>query len=639
MKMVIPLLLGFLFCCTENGLYAQMNATVNSLADDAFAHAYDFQSTPLVDESMDGVCEDSLHRCTLRAALEEAAIRGTSARVTFSVSGNILMGLDEGSFYPPDDSWIQGNHQNVSIIGNGNATPVIFEVGNHTLISGLHMTNALIGLNISGNHNQIGVDDPVTANYITAMTQNGIIITGDSNRITGNVIGLDLLGHAEGSPFGIFVFGNGNLIGGLNPGEGNVISGNDKGVAVYSLDSLNEIAYIVGNFIGTDINGTAAVGNKVGIEVTGYNTVIGGPVPAAMNVISGNTESGILTGVQATGLEIAGNHIGVDKTGNILIPNRDGIALGPGSESCSVDSNLIKGNSQFGIYMSGLPDSALASAYHDITGNEILMNAQAGIAVANNTHDVVIGYGRDNVGAPNMIQFNGNGGIVFSQTFGTAVSNTIRRNNLKQNHLKGIDIKTFCPNCQETILPPEIVQVTRLGNIMFEVVGTHARAGSIIDVYSGDLNQSGQFEGLHWLGSGIVAADHIFQFNVEDCGCDLVVATASDPQGNTSEFSIGTLVMMTAVENPKEEKSEISVYPNPFQSAATIRFKIPQSGDVDLSVYDSEGQLMQTLCHEHLIANTYERAFIAGTLPAGFYYYRLTSGSGKTVTGKLISLQ
>lgn len=615
-----------------------MESTVNSYADDEFAHPWDDPDT-MEDEAMDGVCEDYNHRCTLRAALEEASYLNTSARVVFSGNGIITMDPLQGPFYPPDDSWVQGYQQNVSILGDNTSSSIIFAIGNYTLLSGMDLSNALIGIEVGGDHNRIGLDNPESANYIHDMGQNGILINGDSNRVTGNVIGLDLLGAAEGSPFGLFVFGTQNVIGGIHPGEGNVISGNDKGVTIYSLDSLNEIAYVVGNKIGTTINGTGALGNKVGIEVIGYNTIIGGNTPEAMNVISGNTESGILTGIQATGIEILGNHIGVDQTGNTLIPNRDGIVLGPGSQSCLVEGNLIQGNSQFGIFMSGLPDSSLTSAYHDIRGNTIVMNSEAGIGIANHTHDVVVGYGLDNMGAPNQIQFNGNGGVIFSQTFGIAEYNTIRKNNLKQNHLKGINIKTFCPNCQGQILAPEIVEVTDVGNAMFEVVGTHARAGSIIDVYSGDLNQSGQFEGLHWLGSGVVDPDHIFQFLVEDCGCDLVVATATDPQGNTSEFSIGTLVTMTSVAQTEIHNMPIRAIPNPFTQQTSIRYSIEEPGDVLLCIYDVQGHKIETLYEGRLAAGEHEESWNAGSMASGVYYYKLVLNDRYVEVGKILRFE
>ncbi len=624
----IPTLLVFLIAAQT--LHSQMVSVVNSTADDEFAVAYDFILTT-EDESTDGICEDSLHRCTLRAAIDEAANLGLAADVIVEVSGTIMINPLKGAFSPPDLSILSaGAGSTVDI--QGTPGDVIFNIGNGTSIYGFGLSNALYGILVGGNYNLIGtVTD--NKNFITGMVHSGIFIAGDSNKIVGNIIGLDRGAQPQGSQYGIFNTGSGNIIGGGLPDQGNVISANHIGIGVYNIDGILSIQ---GNFIGTDISGTMARGNDVGIDVIGPATDIGGDDPGEMNVISGNNESGVLIGIQGIGNFVRGNHIGVDQSGNLIIPNRDGIILGPGSEGCNVESNLIKGNSQFGIAISGLMDSALASFDHIILDNEILMNTQAGIMISGNTHHVTIGSSLTVSNLPNFIQFNGQGGIRFSSLLGSPENNTIRKNHIKQNGTEGISIGS---NCQDNILPPEIVQVTDIGTATFEVVGTHGRAGSVIDVYSGDLNQSATFEGLHWLGSGVVASDHIFQFFVDDCGCDLVVATATDPQGNTSEFSIGTLVMMTAVEDPKEDELSIRVYPNPFRQSTTIRFDLTQSDEIDLKVYTAEGSLLEILCHDRLQPGAHDRTWEAGSYPAGVYYYKLTSGSGQVFSGKLIAMQ
>ena len=59
------------------------------------------------------------------------------------------------------------------------------------------------------------------------------------------------------------------IIGGANPGEGNVISGN--GVAGISINSSN-LNTIMGNYLGTDLNGVDSIGNFVGISIYGSAT-------------------------------------------------------------------------------------------------------------------------------------------------------------------------------------------------------------------------------------------------------------------------------------------------------------------------------------------------------------------------------
>src|SRR5258708_3732231 len=65
---------------------ATMQSVVNSEADDTDSHPYDDPNTPDIDESVDGICRDAQGRCTLRAALEEAAALNEAAEITFAPS-------------------------------------------------------------------------------------------------------------------------------------------------------------------------------------------------------------------------------------------------------------------------------------------------------------------------------------------------------------------------------------------------------------------------------------------------------------------------------------------------------------------------------------------------------------------------
>jgi hypothetical protein len=75
---------------------------------------------------------------------------------------------------------------------------------------------------------------------------------------------------------------------------------------------------IEGCFIGTDVSGTADLGNAgsgVFINSSPDNT-IGGTILEATNVISGNDEHGVfISGSRATGNQVQGNQVGTDLTG------------------------------------------------------------------------------------------------------------------------------------------------------------------------------------------------------------------------------------------------------------------------------------------------------------------------------------
>ncbi len=120
-----------------------------------------------------------------------------------------------------------------------------------------------------------------------------IVLNSASNVVKGNFIGTDATGlvargaGTAGNNPSILVNSSGNVIGGTNRGDGNVISaGNGDGI--YFLNCSNNV--VQGNFIGVNASGTAALGNTnngIVLYSSGGN-LIGGPTPAARNVVSGN---------------------------------------------------------------------------------------------------------------------------------------------------------------------------------------------------------------------------------------------------------------------------------------------------------------------------------------------------------------
>ncbi len=64
-------------------------------------------------------------------------------------------------------------------------------------------------------------------------------------------------------------------------------------------------------------------------------------------------------------------------------------------------------------------------------------------------------------------------------------------------------------------------------------------------------------------------------------------------------------------------------FPNPFSSATTIRYSLPQAMDVRLTVFDVLGREVATLVEARQEAGVYEVPFTASGLPAGVYLYRI----------------
>ena len=80
-------------------------------------------------------------------------------------------------------------------------------------------------------------------------------------------------------------------------------------------------------------------------------------------------------------------------------------------------------------------------------------------------------------------------------------------------------------------------------------------------------------------------------------------------------------------------------FPNPFNPTTTIRFQIPHSDAVAITVYDPLGREVATLANEEMNPGTYERQWNASACASGVYLARLSTGRGTTLTKKMILLR
>jgi hypothetical protein len=263
-----------------------------------------------------------------------------------------------------------------------------------------------------------------------------------SNTISGDFIGTDTGGTAaHGNSIGVLVNSSGNTIGGtaavsLAAGAGNLVSGNTSdGVRISTATATGNL--VEGNFIGTNLAGTTALGNGgVGLSIsqstTGNNTV-GGTASGAGNVISGNTNEGILLS-QANNTLVEGSLIGTDKTGANALPNGSGVHISGASGdtvggSTSAARNIISGNSGSGIAIDN------TSSNNSVEGNYVGLDKTGVNAVANGLNGITITgtstnntVGGTTAGAGNIISGNTGSGVSItgSGTTGNGVlGNTI----------------------------------------------------------------------------------------------------------------------------------------------------------------------------------------------------------------------
>lgn len=120
-------------------------------------------------------------------------------------------------------------------------------------------------------------------------------------------------------------------------------------------------------------------------------------------------------------------------------------------------------------------------------------------------------------------------------------------------------------------------------------------------------------------------------------------------QLSTYELAIGTNdgVWVATFDNPTEvEGDEVPTefelhqnYPNPFNPTTTIRFSIPKSGHVKLSVFSLLGQEIAVLVDEEKIVGVHEAHFNGSGIPSGIYFVRFETSTGFTATKKMVLMK
>jgi hypothetical protein len=68
-------------------------------------------------------------------------------------------------------------------------------------------------------------------------------------------------------------------------------------------------------------------------------------------------------------------------------------------------------------------------------------------------------------------------------------------------------------------------------------------------------------------------------------------------------------------------------YPNPFNPMTKIKFNVPKSSNVNITVFDVLGRHITTLVNEKLNAGSYETEWNANNMPGGVYFYKIETES------------
>jgi len=301
--------------------------------------------------------------------------------------------------------------------------------------------------------------------------------------------------------------GGGNLIGGDTAAAGNVISGNNRGIELGTSDVVQ------GNFIGTDLTGTIALPNvNIGVNDAFSGSTIGGltstPGTPPGNLISGNGIGGLVIAFPASGATVQGNIIGADITGTQPLGNEMGISI-VHAGSCTVGGtdagagNIVAFNGtsceaeHAGVIVTGSDATA-----NRILGNSIFSNAGLGIDL--------------------FMVFDGPCGITDNDTCDTDIG---------PNNLQNYPVLTSATS--------SLGRTTIQGSL-----NSAPNTAFRIEFFDNhQCHPSGNGSGEAFIGSTDVMTDGncdapisvTFDVTVETG--HVITATATDPTGNTSEFS------------------------------------------------------------------------------------------------------
>ena len=363
---------------------------------------------------------------------------------------------------------------------------------------------------------------------------------------------------------------------------------------IHVLSSGNTIA---GNWIGGFDPSTGARESSRdidfnGIFVTSSGNTIGGVNAVDRNVIGELDLFGIaLIGSDATDNLVQGNWIGITPDGNADAPvELDGIALLFSADDNTIANNVV-GNARHGIHLFDASNNVLIgnAVGTDFSQTHSIGNAQKGIRLAGDSDDNEIGQS----GQGNLIVGNGMDGIA---VLDTSTGNTIRFNEITGNADMPIDLGgdgTDVNDVLDTdtganqhqnrpVLSSATVDSTSQLTVVLQL-NSAAMQTYRIDFYEASQEPGSYGDPLRYIGYSIINTSVTGNASVIASGPipgltggELMVATATDSGGNTSEFSssvlsvlVNTAPVLSDVETMQLDYVENSG-PQPISSSITV---------------------------------------------------------------------
>lgn len=424
-------------------------------------------------------------------------------------------------------------------------------------INGVSLRNRVGGTTAS-ERNVISGNNGIGVQILGSMRTDGTCETPQYNLIQGNYLGVNVDGRKPGS------YGNtgegaqmstcarNNLIGGLEPGAGNVISGNRAdGVELDSSGGPGGTQAVCdntihGNLIGTDPSGMLPVPNVddgVGLDNGVCSTLVGGSAAGARNVISANHNDGIdISRPGSNGNVVEGNLIGLAADGRGALGNgQEGVHIRFKAQRNHVVRNVISSNTGSGLRLTGT-----LTDLNEIRDNRIGTDVLGETSRGNKAYGVWIHDGpKRNVVTGNRISASGLDGVAVERvpaSTNVTIANRLTSNWIRGNSGLGIDLLP-----QDGVNPNDGASSTETGNlgldfpVILEASSTSVRGTApryaTVEVFKADPG-SGEEHGEGALPLGSAKADAAGSWCLSGLTTTgAVTSTAWDGDGNTSEFA------------------------------------------------------------------------------------------------------
>lgn len=427
---------------------------------------------------------------SLREAINRTNTDTDKDYIDFSILGGGVQTITPGSALPDisESVIIDGYSQPES-------SPNTLNIGNDAVLN-VQLNGASAGVGSSGL--RISATNSEVYGLIIhgfGNNGNGIIFTGTGNTIAGCQVGLNALGNESQNVHGVRTNVGNNIIGLPTPAGRNTITGNRfNGIQVQGSADITNLT-IQNNYLGTSPDGLTRIGGGTIRLIGSSSCLIGGAGALEGNVLASSIS---MNGSASGGHQILGNYIGVGADGTTPL----GIFTGILFQSDNLSNMQIGG----------------------------LATGEANI-IANNTNGILLTAGTASTG--NSIR----GNIMYSNTIGIDLGTAGADTNDDDDSDAGNNNLQNFPVLNSVILNGSSIDI----NFNVDAIDGASTYPLDIDFYISDGNRQGQtYIGSVSYTSGdaqkniLSSITPLVTVNVSD----LIVATATDANSNTSEFSV-----------------------------------------------------------------------------------------------------